>query len=190
MKYFMNKENVDNYIKMNQDYDPKVIVNILRTYLPDKSSILELGMGEGKDLDELSKYYNIIGSDNSQVFVENYNKSHTVKKAIHVDAIEMDIDEKFDCIYSNKVLQHLTRKDFEKSIYLQMKNLNPQGIVFMTLWKGKHREEMMFDDQIRFTYYDEEDILEIIQKNYNVIDIKTYTEMEEGDSLLIVLQVK
>ncbi len=55
MKYFKNKKNVDEYIKMADGYDGRDIIEKLKKYLPVGSTILELGMGPGKDLDILKQ---------------------------------------------------------------------------------------------------------------------------------------
>lgn len=190
MKFFMNEQNVDKYIDMVKEYDASWIVNKLKDYLPKGSSLLELGMGPGKDLELIAKDYKVVGSDNSQVFIDKFNEKNNGIEAIYVDAIEMNIDRKFDCIYSNKVLHHLTKKDFIKSIENQKKNLNPEGIIFMTLWKGEHKEEMMFNDEVRFTYYLEDDIKEIAKNKFDIVVMETYTECETDDSLLVVLKRK
>lgn len=189
MKYFMNKNNVDEYIKMCEGYDSSFINNKLMSYLEKGSSILELGMGKGDDFKELLEYYDVLESDNSSIFVDLYNKTHT-KKAILLDAVNIDIDQKFDCIYSNKVLQHLTKSDFIKSIDRQAKALNKDGIIFMTLWNGEYKEEMMFDDQIRFTYYQIQDIKQIVKDKFDIVNIELYDEMDKNDSLIVVLKPK
>ena len=190
MKFFMKEENVDKYIKMVKDYDSSAIVSRLNQYLKEGSSLLELGMGPGKDLEMLAKFYKVVGSDNSPVFVDKFNSKETNIEAILVDAIEMNTTRKFDCIYSNKVLQHLTKKEFIESLKNQLKNLNNQGIIFMTLWKGTHREEIEFNGEIRFTYYLEEDIREIVSEDYEIIELQSYAEETSDDSLLVVLEKK
>ena len=190
MKFFMKEENVDKYIKMVKDYDSSNIINKLRMYLEDGASLLELGMGPGKDLEMLSKYYKVVGSDNSPVFIDKFNSKGNNIEAILLDAIEMNTTRKFDCIYSNKVLQHLTKKEFIESLKNQIKNLNDEGIIFMTLWKGTHREEIEFNGEIRFTYYLEEDIRELVSEDYEIIVLQSYAEETDDDSLLVVLKKK
>lgn len=131
-------------------------------------------MGEGKDLELLSKAYKVVGSDNSDVFINKYKEKNTGIEVLQLDATVMDIERTFDCIYSNKVLHHLTKNDFEKSLKLQKSILNNNGIIFMTLWHGEHKEETMLEGDLRFTYYLEADIREIVEN--------------ENDSLLVVLR--
>lgn len=175
---------------MLKGYDGSWIMDKLNKYLTDGASVLELGMGAGLDLDLLSRKYTVLGTDNSPLFIEDYKVKNTGTEVRLLDAIVMDIDEKFDCIFSNKVLQHFTREDFITSLKNQNHHLNPNGILFMTLWEGEHREELMFDNQLRFTYYTKNDIKEISNNNFKVINIEHYTELENNDSLLVVLQTK
>lgn len=190
MKFFMKEENVNQYIEMTKEYDPTSIVNKVKKYLPKGSTLLELGMGEGRDLELLSKEYKVVGSDNSEVFINKYKEKNKGIEVLPIDATMMNTERTFDCIYSNKVLHHLTKKDFIKSLNLQKNNLNNKGILFMTLWNGEYREEIMFDGEIRFTYYLENDIREIVKNHYDIVTIETYNEFEEheNDSLLVILR--
>ena len=72
MGYFDEESNVNAYIKMCEDYDGREIIGKLKEHLPPRSSVLELGMGPGKDLDILSQNYTVTGSDSSQLFLDRY----------------------------------------------------------------------------------------------------------------------
>ncbi len=188
MEFFMNKENVNNYKSMIEDYDGSWIISKLEQYVKSGSSILELGMGTGADFELMLKNYKVLGTDNSPIFIEDYklkNKNANVKI---LDATNINLEEKFDCVYTNKVLQHLTKEDFKLSIEQQHKVLNDKGKIFMTLWHGKYEEVLMFDGQIRITYYEEKDIKNIVKNMYNIITIEKYSELENDDSLLVVLE--
>ena len=65
MSFFHEEKNVKEYISMCEGYDGEELINILRNNLAEGSTILELGMGPGKDLDILQKYYKMTGSDYS-----------------------------------------------------------------------------------------------------------------------------
>ncbi len=188
MNYFMKKENVDQYKSMIEDYDPTPIIEKLAQYISNGESVLELGMGTGMDFELLSKNYTVTGSDNSPVFIEDYKKNHPNANVVLLDARNVTLSEKFNCIFSNKVLQHLTRDDFKLSLLEQKKSLKPNGIVFMTLWRGKYREELMFNDELRFTYYLESDIEDVVRDLYEIVSIEQYEEMEKSDSMIVVLK--
>ncbi len=189
MKYFMKRENVEQYKSMIADYDPMPTINKLEKYLNEGDSILELGMGAGLDYFILSKKYQVLGTDSSPLFIEDYKREHPDANVMILDATDITIQKKFDCIFSNKVLQHLTKDNFVKSLSQQKNILHKNGVIFMTLWYGDYREELMFEGEIRFTYYTENDIKEIVKDTFEIVTIERYSEMEERDSMIIVLKL-
>ena len=114
MGFFDTENGVEQYLKMAEGYDGAELIKILQKYLRANSTVLELGMGPGKDLDILKKFYSVAGSDNSQVFLDKYRKKHQDADISLLDAVTIQTDRKFDCIYSNKVLHPLTKRGFEK----------------------------------------------------------------------------
>ena len=186
MSFYHQRKNVDLYKKMAQNYDPSGIVKRIRKFLPDHSTLLELGMGPGKDLLALSKFYEVTGSDISPIFLDDFRSAHPEIEVLEVDAANFSLERKFDCIYSNKVLYHLSVHDCQKSLQLQAKHLNDCGIIVMTLWYGTHREE--FYEGLRFVYYTESEIRGLIPDGLKIETIERYTEIEQDDSLLIVLK--
>ncbi len=189
MGYFDIRENVDGYNKMVEGFDNSFIVGEVEKVLPKNSSLLELGMGPGLDLISLSNSYNVLGSDSSKLFVEDFCKKRDIK-AIVLDAVSVEVEGKFDCIFSNKVLQHLSVEDFVISLENQYKHLNRNGIVFMTLWRGEPREEFEQDGQLRFVYYDLEYLKNIIPNVFDLHQVKYYQEFEKDDSMIVILKVK
>lgn len=186
MGFYHQRKNVDLYKEMAQNYDPSGIVRRIREFLPDHSTLLELGMGPGGDLLALSKYYEVTGSDISPLFLDDFRRAHSEIEVLEMDAANFSLDRRFDCIFSNKVLYHLSVPDVQKSLRLQVKHLNDGGIIVMTLWYGDHREE--FYEGLRFVYYTEQEIPELIPHGLKIETIERYTEMEQNDSLLVVLK--
>ncbi len=188
MNYFKKRENVQKYKEMIGDYDGSWLIEKLSQYLEEGKTVLELGMGLGLDFELLSKKYVVTGTDNSPIFVEDYKSKNPDADITLLDAIDININKKFDCIFSNKVLQHLTKEQFKRSLKNQKDHLNDDGIIFMTLWHGEHKEEMMFDDTLRFTYYTKNDIIEIIKDNFEILSVEKFKEFEEGDSMMVMLR--
>lgn len=186
MDYYHNKENVQNYISMMKNYDNSTVINKLKSVLPKNSKVLELGTGAAADYEDLNSYYNIFPSDFSLYFIEEFLKKNPYIPIYHIDAKDFSLDEKFDCIYSNKVLYHLTKDELRKSLIIQTSHLKEKGIIFMTLWNGKYKEEQK-EDMI-FTYYEENDIREIIPDTLSVKEISLYDEFEKNDSMFVILE--
>lgn len=53
-------------------------------------------MGPGKDLQLLSGFFQVTGSDNSGVFLERYGKANPDADLMLFDAVTMDTDRRFD----------------------------------------------------------------------------------------------
>jgi cyclopropane fatty-acyl-phospholipid synthase-like methyltransferase len=185
MGYFDDEQNVEEYVKMATVYDGRPLINILKKYLKNGATVLELGMGPGKDFEILSQSFQVTGSDNSKVFLDRYKKRNAAADLVLLDAVQMDIGKRFDGIYSNKVLHHLTRAELKESLGRQAKVLNGQGILCHSLWYGDQEEEM---SGLRFVYYREETFSEIVSNEYEILEIKTYTEIEQDDSMYVVLK--
>ena len=185
MDYFDNEKNVEDYVKMAEGYDGRELIDVLRKYLPEGSSVLELGMGPGVDLDILSQYYQVTGSDRSQAFVDRYRKQHETADLLLLDAVEMNTDRHFDAIYSNKVLHHLTREELQRSLQVQAEILNDQGILLHSLWYGDKEES---HQGLRFVYYTEASFQALLEDTFVVLKAERYTEMDDNDSIYFILQ--
>jgi len=185
--YWDDEKNVREYIKMSEGYEGKELIEILKTHLPAGSTVLELGMGEGKDLDILSEIFKETGTDISSLFVDLYKKKHEDADVFVLDARELDTNRIFDCIYSNKVLQHLTKSEFKTSLKKQKDLLNENGILFHSLWRGDKEEKY---GDLLFVYYSKESLINLVENDYEIVEIKTYKETHDDDSLYIILKKK
>jgi len=185
MGFFDSEKGVNDYIKIAEGYDGTELIKILRNFLPDGSSVLELGMGPGKDLDILQKYYTATGSDNSKIFLEKYKQKNQDADLLLLDAVTLETDRKFDGIYSNKVLHHLTNDELKTSLKKQKEILNPNGILVHSFWRGNKTEKM---EGLLFVYYELEDLRKLFEPDFDILALTKYTEMEEDDSIYVVLK--
>ena len=185
--YFSDEKNVEEYIRMVEGYDGRVLVKILKGILPKDASVLELGMGPGKDLLLLSEYFQVTGSDRSTVFLERFHASHPDADLLQLDAVTLETERKFDCIYSNKVLIHLTREELTQSFRRQAEILNPDGILFHTFWHGDSEEDF---NGLRFVYHTREILAKTMGEGLEIIAFELYAEIEDEDSFYAVLKLK
>ena len=185
MGYFDNDKNVNDYIAMAKGYDGKELIEILKKYLPKDSTVLELGMGPGVDLEILKDTYHVTGSDNAQPFLDLYRKKHRDTELLLIDAVTINTEQKFDCIYSNKVLHHLSKDELMRSLLRQREVLEDDGILFHSFWYGNKVEE---HHGMRFTYYTEDDLQNITSMNFDIVEMGKYEEMEKEDSLYVLLK--
>jgi|APSaa5957512622_1039677.scaffolds.fasta_scaffold147593_1 cyclopropane fatty-acyl-phospholipid synthase-like methyltransferase len=185
MVFFDDRDNVDKYIQMAQGFDGGELIDILKLHLPAGSTVLELGMGPGVDLDLLAKTYSVTGSDFSSVFLDLYREKHPSADLLKLDAVTLETKKTYDCIYSNKVLHHLPRENIHRSFSRQKELLTEGGLLMHSFWYGDKEEEF---DGLRFVYYTENALLELIGPGFEAVAINRYTEMEDGDSFYTLLR--
>ena len=186
MGYYDDPKNVDEYIDMAEGFDGRELIAVLRQHLPEGATVLELGMGPGKDLEILGEHYRVTGSDSSRAFLDRYRGANPEADLVLLDAASMDIDRTFDGIYSNKVLIHLTERELGQSLHRQAAVLNSNGVMLHSLWYGDKKEEVF--DGLRFVYHTEASFASLVRDEYEILACARYTEIEEDDSIYFVLR--
>lgn len=176
-----NKEQVASYYQMMEDYDNAYILNKLRATVPSGCSVLELGFGTGQDYLQLKEDYQITASDYSEDFIEAFNRNHD-DQILQVDAIQMEVTNKYDCIYSSKVLNSLVETDIIKSLTKQYDCLNDGGYIFHTLWYG--------DKTLDSSFIDKSFLRQVLALDYDYVEFSYYKEADyisaEFDSVIII----
>jgi len=185
MGYYDTEDNVREYIEMASGYDGAALIKVLRKHLHEGASVLELGMGPGKDLDLLSESFKATGSDASTKFLDLYAKRNKHADLLLLEATTIDTERKFDCIYSNKVLIHLSKSEMRASVERQAEVLNSRGVLLHSFWYGDKEEE---HHGLRFVYYTEPDLMDLATDKYELVELERYTEMEERDSIYILMK--
>lgn len=185
MDYYDHPKNVEDYIKLAQGLDGRELVELLRTYLNAGATVLELGIGPGKDLELLSQYFRVTGSDKSDIFLERYRQKDQAADLVWLDAVTMEIDRRFDAIYSNKVLHHLTQADLKTSLQAQLQVLRPGGVLFHSFWYGDDAGEVA---GLRYVYYTEASFRRILNGAGEIVAAERYTEMDYHDSIYFVVK--
>ncbi|MBT3180538.1 MAG: methyltransferase domain-containing protein [Candidatus Marinimicrobia bacterium] len=182
-QYYLSKETAEQYIKLAKGYDGKFLIDLLKNYLPLKSKVLELGSGPGADLEILSQNYEVTGSDFSQYFLDILKKKKIKNPLILLDAITLKTSKTFDCIYSNKVLQHLTDNQLEQSIQNQLAILNKDGIICHSFWAGNDCYEMK---GALHNYHTKDELENCLSPYFETLVLDFYNEMEKDDSILFI----
>jgi SAM-dependent methyltransferase len=177
--------NVEAYINMADGYDGAALITTLRRYLPDGATVLELGMGGGKDLLLLAQHHGVTGSDQSLAFLERFRAAHPDADLLQLDAVALATERRWDAIYSNKVLQHVERDQLADSFARQARLLRPNGIALHSLWYGEGDEVM---PGFYSAYYKEDDLRKAVGDAFEVLLLERYSEMEPDDSLVLVLK--
>jgi len=185
MGFYDKRKNVEEYIKLAEGFEGVELIKTLQKHLPEGSSLLELGMGPGKDLDILMKNYEVIGSDSSDIFLDMYKQKNPEAELLKLDAVTLEIKQQFDCIYSNKVLMHLQQGDLFKSMQRQAEVLKDNGLLFHSFWYGTTSERY---NGLLFNYYNEDFLQKLVGTEYELVEMKRYTEMEQDDSIYMILR--
>jgi SAM-dependent methyltransferase len=185
MEYYDSDKNVQQYIEMAEGYDGRALIDVLKPYLERGSTVLELGMGPGKDLELLGEDFEVTGSDSSLPFLDRYRQENPDADLIALDAVTMETERRFDGMYSNKVLCHLTRRQLEESLKQQARVLNRHAVALHSFWYGEGEE--IFSG-LRFTYYTEESLVQVVGNEFEIVEIRRYTEIEKDDSLYLILR--
>ena len=185
--YYKNKESVEEYIRLAKDVSGKGLIEKLKQILPLDSVLLEIGSGPGTDWKILNDAYQVIGSDNSVAFLNHLIKENPNGEFLELDANKLKTDKKFDGIYSNKVLHHLTDIELKESIKRQSEILNSNGIVCHSFWKGEGSE--IFKG-LFVNYHNEDYLKKVFNSYFDILSIEKYNEFEDDDSLLLIAKNK
>jgi cyclopropane fatty-acyl-phospholipid synthase-like methyltransferase len=186
MDYFDKKENVENYIRIAQGYDGTLLIDKLKKYLTPGSSVLEIGIGPGKDLDILSQTYQATGSDRSELFLTSYRQNHRETDILNLDAITLQTDRKFDALYSNKVLHCLNYGEMTLSFNRQAQLLKQGGLILHSFWYGQEVE--VFENE-RYYQVTEDKLLTLMDNRFEPVEMGRYKEMETNDSLFALFRL-
>ena len=136
MNPFNTRKSAVEYILMSDGFDGRAIVQVLNKYLDAGSTVLEVGMGPGRDIPLLEERYRVTASDISQAFIDLYREKNPDADLLLLDGVTMETERRFDCIYSNKVLHYLDAVQLRRSFVRQGEVLNPGGLLCHTLWYG------------------------------------------------------
>lgn len=173
------------YQAITEGPDSSLLVGILSMYLKPGSSLLEIGMGPGKDLELLAEKYRVTGSDISPAFLEMFSEKHPEIPLLQLHAATLETRLKFDCIYSNKVLHQLTREELKQSFIRQYELLNPGGLFCHSFWYG---DKEVTHKGRTFQYYTENSILPCTGGMFKITYKSVYMEMVPDDSMIVIFK--
>lgn len=183
VNYYHSRASVNEYISLSKDVSGRELIEKFNLILPKKSTVLELGSGPGTDWKILSENHTVIGSDNSKEFLRHLNRQCPKGKFIELDAVSLNTQLKFDGIYSNKVLHHLTDHDLLQSAKKQSELLKGGGIICHSFWKGMGSE--IFKG-LFVNYHTKEDLEKVFNPYFDNLSIEPYAEFDTDDSLLLL----
>lgn len=187
MSFYDDTENVQQYIAMCEGYDGQHLYRVLAQHLPNGASLLELGSGAGLDIGYFKDVYKVTGSDLSPAFLNILKNKYPDVPFLTINALQLVSETNYQCIFSNKVLHHLTESELNLSLQQQAKVLPNEGVIAHSFWLGEESKQM---HGMLFTYYRREHLLNIISQCYDIQSVLSYAEFEEDDSLFVIARVK
>ncbi|RKF17409.1 class I SAM-dependent methyltransferase [Alginatibacterium sediminis] len=187
MDYYDDPKNVEDYIRMCQGYDGSELYAELAKLLPEQSRLLELGSGGGSDLGHLSNHYQVTGSDLSDAFLDHCRAAFPHLSFLKLNATQLDLNERYECIFSNKVLHHLSQTQLQHSLQQQSKILDSKGLIAHSFWLGDEDQHM---HGMLFSYYKIEQLRAVISENFEILSVWKYSEFERDDSAFIIARKK
>lgn len=182
-EYYKTKKSVEEYIRAAEGFSGKELIAKLKEFLPQNSTLLEIGSGPGTDWEILSRSYEVIGSDISPEFLEHLINKNPQGEFLELDAVTLETSRKFSGIYSNKVLHHLTNAELLDSVKRQYDLLNPAGIICHSFWKGEGSEVFK---GLFVNYHSEKDLIKIFGNYFKMLSTQKYQEFEAADSILVI----
>ena len=185
--YYQTEESVQEYIQLAKDVNGAILIEKLKDHLPSGSKVLELGSGPGTDYSLLNGYYNTTGSDNSEEFLKHLKKKNLSGTFLNLDAVTLKTDQKFDGIYSNKVMIHLKDDELTKSVKRQSEILNGNGIICHSFWRGEGSEIFK---SLFVNYHDKSSLKSLFEVYFDILIIDSYTEFDKDDSLILIAKKK
>ena len=184
--FYESREGAEAYRRIAQGYDGSALISTLKQHLAPGKRVLELGIGPGTDLLLLAQDYEVVGSDFSQAFLDLFAQEHPEIPVLCGDAERMNIEGRFDAIYSNKVLIHLSPEALRTSFAAQLGVLSgPESLVLHAFWRGTGKEELKGET---FYYYEPETVLDYAGSGWVEVDRGFYAEIDNEDSFWILLR--
>ncbi len=178
-------EGVEAYVAMADGFDGWNHIERLHQLLPSGAAVLELGMGPGVDLERLAERYEVVGSDSSQVFLDRYAHRRPETELLLLDAVTIETTRSFDCIYSNKVLHHLTTDELTRSLRRQAELIGPDGLLLHGLWAGTSTENY---EGLHSQQYTANTLAAAMPDSLVIAECTSYQEMTAGDSIQVILR--
>lgn len=181
--YYENPKNVESYSAFTPAQDGAELVAALAAELPDGATVLEIGMGPGKDFKLLQQHYTVTGSDVSHAFLDRYRGIDPDAELLHLDARTLETPKTFDAIFSNKALIHLSADELRQTFARQHEILNPGGLIFHSFWYGEGQGEF---GELTLVRHNETELRELLEPEFEILALEQHAKMSDGDSIYVL----
>jgi len=173
-------------LQLRLELQEKIIKKLISEFKP--KSILEIGCGSGrftKILSELTEFEKYLALDISQGQVDNAKKyvNNTKIDFQCIKVQDLDIDEKFDLVFSSEVLMHINFNDID-SVIKKMVSLATKKIITIDWFDTKKVGEeaggycFMHDYQTIFKNYKAKSVkIHLIPISHKLNIINAYAKL-------------
>ena len=120
-----------------------------------------------------------------QAFLDRYAERRPDAELLRLDAVTIDTTKRFDCVYSNKALHHLTVDDLTRSLRQQTEVIRSNGLLLHGLWAGDKTEN---HHGLHSQQYTAETFAATMPPALEIVECTPYQEMTADDSLRLVLR--
>jgi 2-polyprenyl-3-methyl-5-hydroxy-6-metoxy-1,4-benzoquinol methylase len=156
--------------------------------LPKTAKMIEVGGGDGKYAKYINSLgYNIQVTDVVDAFIDHLRSIGM--DAFKFDLLHDDFSEKYDFILANAVLVHFSKKEVVRLTKKIYKTLNPRGRFALSVKTGEEDgwKTNYLGVERYFSYWDMDDIIELLQKTGFSVSYKDRGETNEHGNDWITL---
>lgn len=172
---YYNK-NSESFYKQTINVDMESLYQPFLRYLPEKSKILDLGCGSGRDtLAFKNKGFQIEATDYSEKLVEQAKKVTGVPVRLE-SFYELNDRERYEGIWACASLLHCERDRLTDVIARILNALKPDGICYMSFKYGKTDR---ISNGRSFTDLDEEQAKQLLQLSDHILLLQQWITVDK-----------
>jgi SAM-dependent methyltransferase len=140
---FAYNSNPEKYIDQTMNMVPYDWIDKMENLLPPSGLVLDAGCAYGRDANEFfERGFEVIGVDLSDELLKKGHETFPKVTLKKMDIRKLDFPKnKFDGIWCNAVLFHLTDPDIEKTLKEFHRVLKKDGILYASFQEGEDTEE-------------------------------------------------
>ena len=168
---YYNK-NAEEFYRDTVNVDMTTVYQPFLELLPENAHILDAGCGSGRDSFYFIKNgYKVIAIDSSEELSKLAEKLIN-QPVLHITFQRLDFENKFDGIWASASLLHVPRNEIDVVLNRIAKALKQNGVLFTSFKYGsqEYQKEGRY-----FNCYDENLMMELIDRNQNLEIIKMWT---------------
>ncbi len=185
-------KNADQYLNQTLFLDLSGLYKEFEAYVTKRGRILDAGCGVGRDTRYFIEHgYTVISFDASKEMVRKCNE-YPHAFCLNISFEDLNFNEEFDGIWCCGSLLHLTSEEGKEAIRRLTTSLKVQGVMFVSLKKGKGNEE---SEGRFFQYYNESSVVELYKGDLRLEVVRMWVNKslvpeEKHDWLTFLLRRK